>query len=64
MRTVIGIVGKHINDNKIRTDTLIRDEVKQAIFDNGAIAIGILSPNGCLFLCIPLIIPFFRIMPA
>lgn len=35
MRTVIGIVGKHINDNKIRTDTLIRDEVKQAIFDNG-----------------------------
>ena len=45
MRTVIGIVGKHINDNKIRTDTLIRDEVKQAIFDNGAIAIGILSPN-------------------
>ena len=21
MRTVIGIVGKHINDNKIRTDT-------------------------------------------
>ena len=32
-------------NNKIRTDTLIRDEVKQAIFDNGAIAIGILSPN-------------------
>ena len=36
---------KYIKDDKIRTDTLIRDEVKQAIFDNGAIAIGILSPN-------------------
>ena len=44
-KTIIGIVGKHIKDNKFRTDTLIRDEVKQAIFDNGAIAIGILSPN-------------------
>lgn len=44
-KIVIGIVGKHKNSNSIRTDTLIRDEVKQAIFDNGAIAIGILSPN-------------------
>lgn len=44
-KLIIGIVGKHINNGKIRTDTLIRDEIKQAIFDNGAIAIGILSPN-------------------
>ena len=44
-KVIIGIVGKHIKSDKIRTDTLIRDEVKQAIFDNGAIAIGILSPN-------------------
>ena len=29
-KLVIGIVGKHIKDNKIRTETLIRDEVKQA----------------------------------
>lgn len=42
---VIGIVAKHIKAEKIRTDSLIRDEVKQAIFDNGGIAIGILSPN-------------------
>ena len=44
-KVVIGIVGKHIKSDKLRTDTLIRDEVKQAIFDNGAIGIGILSPN-------------------
>lgn len=44
-KVVIGIVGKHIKDDKIRTNTLIRDEVKQAIFDNGAIGIGILSPK-------------------
>ena len=40
-KIVIGIVGKHKNSNGIRTDTLIRDEAKRAIFDNGAIAIGI-----------------------
>lgn len=44
-KVIIGIVGKHIKSDKVRTDTLIRDEVKQAIFDNGAVAIGILSPN-------------------
>ena len=44
-KVIIGIVGKHIKSDKIRTNTLIRDEVKQAIFDNGGIAIGILSPN-------------------
>lgn len=42
---VIGIVSKHKKSNDSRTDSLIRDEVKQAIFDNGALAIGILSPD-------------------
>lgn len=44
-KVIIGIVGKHIKSEVGRTNTIIRDEVKQAIFDNGAIAIGILSPN-------------------
>lgn len=42
---VIGIVSKHKKSNDSRTDSLIRDEVKQAIFDNGALAIGILSTD-------------------
>ncbi len=45
-KSIIGIVAKHdIKSTKIRTSSLIRDEVKQAIFANNAIAIGILSPN-------------------
>lgn len=46
-KVIIGIVAKHREEDKnlIRTDSRIRDEVKQAIFDNGGIAIGILSPN-------------------
>mgnify|MGYP007089118256 CR=1 FL=1 len=44
-KVIIGIVGKHYNSEKQRTDTYIRDEVKQAIFDNGGIAIGILLPK-------------------
>ena len=45
-KVIIGIVSKHYNKefNNFE-DTYIRDEVKQAIFDNGAIAIGILPPN-------------------
>lgn len=42
-KPIIGIVSKHYatyKNNKI--DTFVRDEVKQAIFDNGGIAIGIL----------------------
>ena len=50
-KTIIGIVGKHIKDNKIRTDTLIRDEVKQAIFDNGGVAIGILPVEADVNYC-------------
>lgn len=44
-KVVIGIVAKHRKSDAIRTNSLIGDEYKQAIFDNGAIAIGILSPN-------------------
>lgn len=44
-KAIIGIVAKHINNNQSKINSLIRDEVKQAIFDNGGIAIGILSPN-------------------
>lgn len=42
---IIGIVSKHFAENKVRPNTYIRDEVKQAIFDNGAVAIGILLPK-------------------
>lgn len=42
-KPIIGIVSKHYATyNSNRTDTFIRDEIKQAIFDNGGIAIGIL----------------------
>ena len=44
-KIVIGIVGKHYQSDKKRTDTYVRDEVKQAIFDNGGIATKILSPS-------------------
>lgn len=45
-KPIIGIVAKHYRNNpKARLDTFIRDEVEQAIFDNGGIAIGILPSN-------------------
>lgn len=45
-KVIIGIISKHYAKYKSsRTDTYIRDEVKQAIFDNGAVAIGILPPD-------------------
>lgn len=43
-KKVIGIIAKHRSDG-VRPDLAIRDEVKQAIFDNGGIAIGIIYPN-------------------
>lgn len=43
-RPVIGIVAKHLRREMLRPDTYVRDEMKQAVFDNGGIAIGILSP--------------------
>lgn len=44
-KPVIGIIAKHSKEDKLRENTFIRDEVEQAIFDNGGIAIGILPPN-------------------
>ena len=44
-KPIIGIVEKHIETSDPRPDGLIRDEYKQAVFDNGGIAIGILSPD-------------------
>ena len=41
-KAIIGIVSKHYPYEKNKKDTFIRDEVKQAIFDNDGIAIGIL----------------------
>lgn len=50
-KVIIGIVAKHNGETKKRPNTYIRDEVKQAIFDNGAIAIGILPPENEINLC-------------
>lgn len=44
-KPIIGIVSKHYKKDYLRLETFIRDEVKQAIFDNGGIAIGILPSN-------------------
>lgn len=44
-KPVIGIVAKHYRKKQKRLETYIRNEVEQAIFDNGGIAIGILPPN-------------------
>lgn len=45
-KAIIVIVSKHLkNSHSERPDVYIRDEVKQAIIDNGAIAIGILPPD-------------------
>ncbi len=50
-KVIIGIVAKHTIEAKKRPNTYIRDEVKQAIFDNDAIAIGILPPENEIKLC-------------
>ena len=44
-KPVIGIVAKHYMKDMKRLDTIIHDEIEQAIFDNGGIAIGIIPPN-------------------
>lgn len=42
-KPIIGIVSKHYSKYKLnKFDTFISDDVKQAVFDNGGIAIGIL----------------------
>ena len=51
-KPIIGIVWKHYatyKSNKIAT--FVRDEVKQAIFDNGGIAIGILPTESGINYC-------------
>ena len=51
-KPIIGIVSKHYATYKSnRTDTFIRDEVKQAIYDNGGIAIGILPTESQINYC-------------
>lgn len=50
-KVIIGVVAKHNGETKKRPNTYIRDEVKQAIFDNGAIAIAILPPQNEIKLC-------------
>lgn len=51
-KPIIGIVSKHYATYKSnRTDTFIRDEVKQAIFDNGGVAIGILPTENEINYC-------------
>lgn len=44
-KPIIGIVSKHYLKESVRPDMFIRDELKQAVFDNGGIAIGILLPK-------------------
>ncbi len=45
-KPIIGIVSKHYNKELYRfRDTYIRDELTQALFDNGAIVIGIVPPS-------------------
>ena len=44
-KPIIGIVSKHLLKDETRLNMFVRDEIKQAIFDNGGIAIGILLPK-------------------
>ncbi|MBO5394969.1 MAG: gamma-glutamyl-gamma-aminobutyrate hydrolase family protein [Clostridia bacterium] len=44
-KIIIGIVAKHRDVSVDRPDLVLRDEMKDAVFYNDAIAIGILSPT-------------------
>lgn len=44
-KPIIGIVSKHLLKKERRPNMYVRDEIKQAVFDNEAIAIGILLPK-------------------
>lgn len=44
-KPIIGLVAKHDKKDTIRQMSTIRDEMKNAIFYNGGIAIGIVSPR-------------------
>ncbi len=51
-KPIIGIVSKHYATYKLnKIDTFTRDEVKQAIFDNGGVAIGILPVEADVNYC-------------
>ena len=50
-KAIIDIVAKHNGKIKKRTNTYIKDEVKQAIFDNNGITIGILPTESEIKLC-------------
>lgn len=51
-RPVIGIVVKHRAEyNEKRPDSFVRDEVAQAIFDNGGLPIGLLPSETKIALC-------------
>lgn len=51
-KPIIGIVSKHYPKYELRKiDTYIRDEIKNAIFDNGGIAIGILPTEEGINYC-------------
>ncbi|MBQ8443949.1 MAG: gamma-glutamyl-gamma-aminobutyrate hydrolase family protein [Clostridia bacterium] len=52
-KIVVGIVAKHRLVDVRRPDLVIRDELKDAIFHNGAIAIGILPPCRAVTLVTP-----------
>lgn len=44
-KPIIGIIAKHKKTGVARPDVFIRDEVEDAIFYNGGVAIGLLSPS-------------------
>jgi len=44
-KPIIGIVARHYKKNSVRPNCYIRDEVKDAIFQNGGLAIGIVAPT-------------------
>lgn len=44
-KPIIGIVVKHSVQKEKRSNMYIRDEIKQAVFDNGGVAIGIILPK-------------------
>lgn len=48
-KPIIGIVAKHKAKEEFKPNMFIRDEVKQCLFDNGAVAIGILLPKDEVF---------------
>lgn len=44
-KPIIGIVLKHFLKEEARPNMFVWDEIKQSIFDNGGIAIGIILPK-------------------